>query len=122
MPDGSQEPPDDYSEYLPVNRPGSRAPHSWIDEKTSTLDLFGHGFMLVDRVDEPSAAQPLLAAAGRVGVPVRREWLPAHAAEHYAGRFTLVRPDGHVAWRDDGLPADPGALISVVAGQGTNHG
>lgn len=122
VPDGSPEPPDDYSEYLPVSRPGSRAPHAWIDEKTSTLDLFGHGFTLVDRAEKPAAAQPLLAAAGRAGVPVRREWLAAHAAEHYDRRFTLVRPDGHVAWRDDSLPADPGELISVVAGQGPGHG
>jgi 2-polyprenyl-6-methoxyphenol hydroxylase-like FAD-dependent oxidoreductase len=122
VPDGSPEPPDDYSEYLPVSRPGSRAPHSWIDEKTSTLDLFGHGFTLVDTVTDASAAQALLAAARQAGVPMRREWLPAKASECYDRRFTLVRPDGHVAWRDNRPPADPSELISVVAGQGTGHG
>jgi hypothetical protein len=27
-----------------------------------------------------------------------------------------VRPDGHVAWRDDGMPTDPFRLIDVVRG------
>jgi hypothetical protein len=28
----------------------------------------------------------------------------------------LVRPDGHVAWRGDSLPADVGALLDTVRG------
>jgi len=28
----------------------------------------------------------------------------------------LVRPDGHVAWRDDSPPADPEQLIRKVTG------
>jgi len=32
-------------------------------------------------------------------------------------RLVLVRPDGHVAWRDDVAPADADALIDVVRGQ-----
>jgi hypothetical protein len=28
----------------------------------------------------------------------------------------LVRPDGHVAWRDDRATADPAALIDCVRG------
>jgi len=122
VPDGSPEPPDGYSAYLPTNRPGSRAPHSWIDEKMSTLDLFGHGFALVDTAGDASDTQPLLAAANRAGVPLRREWVPPHAMKDYDGRFTLVRPDGHVAWRDGKLPADSDELIRLVAGQGADHG
>jgi uncharacterized protein YfaP (DUF2135 family) len=37
----------------------------------------------------------------------------------YERRLVLVRPDGHVAWRADEAPADAGALIDVVRGQGT---
>ena len=36
----------------------------------------------------------------------------------YERRLVLVRPDGHVAWRADEAPADAGALIDVVRGQG----
>jgi hypothetical protein len=34
----------------------------------------------------------------------------------YERRLVLVRPDGHVAWRSDTLPADAGQLIDTVRG------
>jgi hypothetical protein len=34
----------------------------------------------------------------------------------YERRLVLVRPDGHVAWRGDDPPADPGALVDRVRG------
>jgi hypothetical protein len=34
----------------------------------------------------------------------------------YQGRLVLVRPDGHVAWRDDAEPVDTAALIDVLRG------
>jgi hypothetical protein len=40
----------------------------------------------------------------------------AEAAELYARRLVLVRPDGHVAWRGDAPPADCAALIDRVRG------
>jgi hypothetical protein len=34
----------------------------------------------------------------------------------YERKLVLVRPDGHVAWRDDRPPADPLAVIDRVRG------
>lgn len=34
----------------------------------------------------------------------------------YGARFTLIRPDQHVAWRGDTLPADSGALLDHIRG------
>lgn len=34
----------------------------------------------------------------------------------YARDLVLVRPDQHVAWRGDSLPADPAALMAQVTG------
>jgi hypothetical protein len=34
----------------------------------------------------------------------------------YQRRLVLVRPDGHVAWRSDALPANPRALVDRVRG------
>ena len=34
----------------------------------------------------------------------------------YEHRLVLVRPDGHVAWRANELPPNPGALIDKVRG------
>ena len=45
------------------------------------------------------------------------EWITQQqAAELYQRRYVLVRPDGHVAWRADALPPDPGELIDRVRG------
>jgi hypothetical protein len=75
-------------------RPGTRAPHVWLAEGRSTLDLFGSGFVV-------------LRPAGD-GVD---DWAPPGAVSHVidadayalpAGGAMLVRPDGVVAWRSRG--------------------
>jgi hypothetical protein len=38
-------------------------------------------------------------------------------ANLYPNRYTLVRPDQHVAWRADRWPADGAALLRRVCGQ-----
>jgi len=38
----------------------------------------------------------------------------AHAREVYERNFVLVRPDQHVAWRGDRMPADPLAVIDTI--------
>src|SRR5262245_37589588 len=42
--DGTPPPPDQVQVYTPTARPGSRAPHAWLEDGRSTLDLFGNGF------------------------------------------------------------------------------
>jgi len=39
----------------------------------------------------------------------------------YERKLVLVRPDGHVAWRGDELPADAGALMDRVRGAVEPH-
>ena len=38
-------------------------------------------------------------------------------ADLYERKLVLVRPDGHVAWRDDAGSKDPKALLDLVRGQ-----
>jgi uncharacterized protein YfaP (DUF2135 family) len=83
----------------------------------STLDLFGLGFVLLQFADAPT--QALEAAATARGVPLTVHRIDnAQAAMLYERRLVLVRPDGHVAWRGDGVPADAEALIDTVRGAG----
>jgi hypothetical protein len=58
----------------------------------------------------------LIGAATAAGVPLRRYALPPGLESLYSTRLTLVRPDGHVAWRGDQLDLDPSEFLGVVTG------
>ncbi len=115
--DGTPPPNHDPQNYMPSARPGSRAPHLWIEDGRSTLDLFGPGFTLVvlgAEVPDPTA---FVAAAERKRVPfcVVRLTEPGAVAA-FGAPLVLVRPDGHVAWRGDATPTDAGAILDRVCG------
>lgn len=114
--DGSAAPPDDPSIYIQSAKPGSRAPHAWVAPDKSTLDLFGRGFVLLD-FGAAAECAAIENAARQRGLPltVTRIADPTTAAL-YERRLTLVRPDGHVAWRGDLAPDDPLELIDLVRG------
>ena len=118
-PDGTPAPPDDTFTYVPTARPGSRAPHAWLADGRSTLDLFGAGFVLLRLGRDAPDGRPLAAAAEACGLPLDVvDIAEPGIAALYQDRLVLVRPDGHVAWRNDALPADPAALIGRVRGAG----
>jgi 2-polyprenyl-6-methoxyphenol hydroxylase-like FAD-dependent oxidoreductase len=118
VPDGSPMPPMDPKQFVPTTRPGGRAPHAWLDDKRSTLDLFGNGFVLLQLGADPPDATPLLAAASVYGVPMRMHAIAnADIAELYEARLVIVRPDGHVAWRGDECPSDT-AIVQRLCGAG----
>jgi len=116
VPDGTPATPDEYDHYLPTSRPGSRAPHAWLSDGQSTLDLFGNGFVLLcfDEVvtDVEELAQTFRAR--RVPLEVVRID-DAEIARLYERRRVLIRPDGHVAWRGD-LVVDPAGITDIVRG------
>jgi 2-polyprenyl-6-methoxyphenol hydroxylase-like FAD-dependent oxidoreductase len=117
VPDGTPSTPDDPSDYVPTSRPGHRAPHAWLADGRSTLDLFGPDFTLL-RLGEPDVnVSALLAAARERGLPLGLADIDEPAVvKLYQRRLVLVRPDGHVAWRADAPPADPSALVDTVRG------
>ena len=104
-------------DYIPNARPGARAPHVWLADGHSILDLFGQGFVVLRLDERPPSVEPLVAAARARHVPLAvHEVTHPHAAALYERRLVLVRPDGHVAWRGDDLPDDPMALIDTICG------
>ncbi len=116
-PDGSEASPDDPRTYVPTARPGHRAPHAFLADGRSTLDLFGQSYTLLVFGAEATAAAPLLEAAKQRGVPMTAVALAEpQIAALYQRKFVLVRPDGHVAWRDDYMPEDVLHLVDVVRG------
>ncbi len=115
--DGTPTMPDEYSTYIPTTRPGSRAPHVWLDDGRSTLDLFGRGFVLMCFSSSlQGEADALAKAFAAKGVPFRIEPIEqVDVAAAYEQPLVLVRPDGHVAWR--GTRADaPDWIVDTVRG------
>ena len=102
---------------MPSARPGSRAPHVWLGDGRSMLDLYGRGFVLLRLgADAPDGAALEAAAAAR-RVPLETVTVTEpEAARDLRRRLVLVRPDGHVAWRGDEVPANAAALIDKVRG------
>jgi hypothetical protein len=94
-----------------------RAPHAWLPDGRSMLDLVGGDFVLL-RFGEPQPDDArLVAAAAAVGLPIGvSDVRDAPAAALYERRLVLVRPDGHVAWRGDQVPADAAGLVDTVRG------
>src|SRR5262249_10850114 len=68
--DGTAAPPDKPDEYVPSACPGSRAPHVWLEEDRSILDLFGRGFTLLRFESDAPDASALVDAAVARGVPI----------------------------------------------------
>jgi 2-polyprenyl-6-methoxyphenol hydroxylase-like FAD-dependent oxidoreductase len=102
-------------------RPGSRAPHVWLErdgETISTLDLFGRNFVLlagpggnawrecanlgvdVLQIGKDGIADPGNALTGAYGIT------PSGAV--------LVRPDGFIGWRGESATDVPAALASLL--------
>jgi hypothetical protein len=71
-------------------------------------------------LDAPAGSwQPLVQAASQAGVPFDVLDLRARdLRQRYGAGLVLVRPDQHVAWCADALPADPAAIIDQVRGAG----
>lgn len=117
VPDGTEPTPDDFRVYVPTTRPGSRAPHCWLDDGRSTLDLFGKGFtLLVFPGAHRASEQALRRAFDERGVPMQTvEVDNAQAAMLYERPLVLVRPDGHVAWRGEQV-LDADSVADIVRG------
>jgi 2-polyprenyl-6-methoxyphenol hydroxylase-like FAD-dependent oxidoreductase len=109
------DPDSDKLHYKPNAGGGHRAPHTWMKDGRSTLDLADpNGFVLLDF---GGGGAPIVDAAKHRSVPLKvsRVTDPS-AAALFEKKLVLVRPDGIVAWRGDAPPADPLALIDRVRG------
>jgi FAD binding domain len=84
-------------------RPGSRAPHLWLEPEKSTLDLFDRNFALLIGFEGERWLESARSAAQQLSISldVHRIAQPS-SCEAYGISATgavLVRPDGFVAWR-----------------------
>lgn len=114
IPDGTVPPQRAGGEYEPNARPGARAPHCWLEQGPndySVLDLFGPHWTLLSGSGDGwcSAAK---AVASHLSVKVRHRAVPC-TAFYGIGEMgaVLVRPDGHVAWRQSAAVSNPSRAL-----------
>lgn len=105
---------DTWANYRPSELIGGRAPHFWISEDSALYDVLGPGFTLID-FDSGLSLDPIHSAAIRRGVPLSIVNC-GPLRESYCSKLLLVRPDQHIAWGGNGVPADPLALFDRVRG------
>jgi hypothetical protein len=103
--------------YRPTAAPGSRAPHVWVDRAhdVSTIDLIGPDLTLLTAPAGRPWREAAASATRHLGSPVSQPvvevpgWPAAYGVEPTGA--VLVRPDGHVAWRQRRLPDAAGSDI-----------
>lgn len=119
VPDGSRLHANDFINYVPSSRPGAVAPHAWMHDGSSLYDHFGEGFTLLASRDAPSAAiDQARVQASAEGMPLKvLQPHEAAIAELYPTRFTLIRPDQHVAWRGNAWPNAGAGMLEQVTGR-----
>ncbi len=118
--DGSPPQPSTSAEYHATTFPGSRAPHVWLAAGRSIIDMFDQGFTLLRLGADAPQPAALEGAFAQRGVPLKVVSVDdAAIARLYEKPLVLVRPDGHVAWRGEAVPADPLAVVDHVRGADT---
>lgn len=103
-------------DFTPSTAPGCRTPHLWLQDGRSLYDALGADYTLL-RFDQAVDVAPLLNAARLRSVPLQvLDVAGPSRPDPYRHALVLSRPDRHVAWRGDALPADPLSLIDVIRG------
>jgi 2-polyprenyl-6-methoxyphenol hydroxylase-like FAD-dependent oxidoreductase len=99
-------------------RLGARAPHAWLEDGRSTLDLLGKEFTLLSVGADPAACDALIGAAAAVNLPLAvAECIEPQVRRAYGARMLLIRPDQHIAWMGDALPSNGApALVDRIRG------
>lgn len=116
--DGEPAPGYSMHDYSPSTVPGCRLPHLWLPDGQSLYDLLGPELTLL-RFESSVEVEPLLAASRRLRIPLKLldlnlGGIPAP----YRHALCLARPDVHVAWRADQLPAAPESVLMTITGRG----
>lgn len=95
---------------------GGRLPHVWLAKGRSLYDELGDGMTLVQLAGDDLSPDLAQAALDR-HLPLRHLDLRQHRLrDRYGADLVLVRPDQHIAWRSDTVPADAGALLDRIRG------
>lgn len=114
--DGAAAPAYTMRDFTPSTVPGCRTPHVWLADGRSLYDAMGDDHALL-RMDTRIDTTLLQQAAAARDMPLRVVDFTGDAARAvYHEALVLSRPDQHVAWRGETLPADAGRLLDRLRG------
>ncbi|SFL75860.1 2-polyprenyl-6-methoxyphenol hydroxylase [Bradyrhizobium sp. NFR13] len=120
--DGEDAPPYSMGQFTASTVPGARVPHFTLVDGRSLYDALGQGYTLL-RFDPFVDVTAFMQSANASGVPVDvLDIILGSAPVVYRHKLLLARPDQHVAWRGDDLPADLAALTSTIRGASSSIG
>jgi putative polyketide hydroxylase len=91
-------------------KPGSRAPHLWLEPNFSTLDLFGKNFVLLTGAGGAAWQEAANSHSLDVHQIAHADFCDAYGIGLQGA--VLVRPDGFVAWRAKSMEAEPRATLA----------
>ncbi len=116
-PEAGEAPEPDFMKYVPTTWPGARLPHVWLADGAALHDRIGEGYTLLclGRTQEDRAAMHQAFAA--YGAPFTvLDIEERHPRDIYGYDLLLIRPDLHVVWRGNRLPANPAKLAALATG------
>lgn len=111
-------PDPDNPSYLPTTWPGARLPHVWLDDGAALHDRLGPRFTLLRLGGTRAQTSSLEHSFRELRAPLEvLDISSGRARELYAYDLILVRPDFHVVWRGNKLPADPARIAMAATGR-----
>ncbi|MEI8274660.1 MAG: FAD-dependent monooxygenase, partial [Hyphomicrobiales bacterium] len=116
-PEPGDPPEPDFMKYVPTTWPGARLPHVWLNDGRALHDCIGDGYTLLRLAGTQADMSGLAPAFAAYGAPLTvLEIGDERPRELYGYDLLLVRPDLHVVWRGNRLPADPARLAALATG------
>jgi 2-polyprenyl-6-methoxyphenol hydroxylase-like FAD-dependent oxidoreductase len=103
-------PEDPLRQYQPTTWPGARLPHVWLEGHQAIQDRIGNGYTLLRLGGSKESLVGMRAPFEILDIP------DAVARDVYGFDLILLRPDLHVAWRGNRMPADPRRLAAMITG------
>jgi len=101
--------------YRASTFPGLRLPHLFLEDGSSVHEKLGLFYTFLALTEFDSANVERISA--ELAVPLKIVQLHQEGLRKiYERNFLLVRPDQHVAWRGDALPADFAQVLKHVTG------
>ena len=103
--------------YQPTTTPGYRPPAIYVKNEQPIFNLFGSGFSLLNFSPDDLKIKNFEQLAQQLQLPLKVVNInDEHAKSIYDANLVIIRPDQHIAWRDNNLPENIGNILKIISG------